>query len=359
MRLGHGQQDRVVLSLRPALHNYDILASVIGSFRQQLQEQWLGDVIGAGAGDQVAARPQELEGAEVDLLVAAAGGRNGVAVLGEGRRVEDNHLETPPGLVVFLEQVEGIAFAKSGIGNRIQLLIPAGGFDSCGRHIDALDVRATVGDCEREASLIAETIEHVSRRIAPRGEMVFALVEKRSGFLALGKVADERHAVFLGQNFGRHFAVKHADALFETLEHTHLGVVAFDDALGREPFHKNIDERAFQTVACLAERLKNEIIAIAIDDHRRQQIRFAIDQAAGVGVFDNQVTIGGGPANPRGQECTIDGNVLASQQADRNLRFVAVKRAPDEVSALVNQADDSSRFGARRTNVATVHPKMA
>ncbi len=55
---------------------------------------------------------EKLQGSQIDLLVAAVGGGNAVAVLRKGRRIENDHLEAPARFVVFLQQIEGVAFAE-------------------------------------------------------------------------------------------------------------------------------------------------------------------------------------------------------------------------------------------------------
>src|ERR1700685_1535447 len=100
----HGEEDRVILRLCPALDYDDVLTGVRRSLGQQLKEQWLSDMIGARAGDQVASRFEKLESSQVDFLVAPAGRRNAIAVLGERGRVENDHLEPAAGFVVFLQQ---------------------------------------------------------------------------------------------------------------------------------------------------------------------------------------------------------------------------------------------------------------
>ena len=65
----------MVLSLRPPLTNNYISPGIVRRLGEDLQEERLSDVVGAGAGDQVAARLQELQCPQVDLLVSAVRGR--------------------------------------------------------------------------------------------------------------------------------------------------------------------------------------------------------------------------------------------------------------------------------------------
>ena len=52
----HGQQDRVILGLGSSLNNHHIALRVVCGLGDDLEEERLGDVVGAGARDQVSAR---------------------------------------------------------------------------------------------------------------------------------------------------------------------------------------------------------------------------------------------------------------------------------------------------------------
>ena len=70
--------------------------------------------------------------------------------------------------------------------------------------------------------------------------------------------------------------MKNADALIQPLEHAHFRIVALDYALGRKLLHENLDSEAFQAIAALAERLQDNVIAVAVDDDARaaDQLRY-------------------------------------------------------------------------------------
>ncbi len=69
-----------------------------------------------------------------------------------------------------------------------------------------------------------------------------------------------------------------ADPLFEPFEQAHLGVVALDNPLGREQLDQNFDEQALVAFGALAECLHDEVIAVAVDNQRGQQVCLAVDQ---------------------------------------------------------------------------------
>ena len=138
----------------------------------------------------IAARLQQLQGAQIDFLVTAMRGRQAFSVFGKGRRIENDHLEAAcrPRHIPSTDRT--CNFAEGDVFYRIAgLLISACRFDSCGRsEVYALDVLALVREGQREAALVAEAIENAAGGVAPRGQVVLPLVEERPRFLALGRV---------------------------------------------------------------------------------------------------------------------------------------------------------------------------
>ena len=115
MCLRHCQQNRMILRLGAALRHRDHFAGIIGSLGKNLEEGSLGDVVRAGASDQIPARFDDLHRPEIDFLISALRGRDAIAVLSESGRIEHNHIEAPAHLVIFLKQIEGICLAKSDV----------------------------------------------------------------------------------------------------------------------------------------------------------------------------------------------------------------------------------------------------
>ncbi len=218
---------------------------------------------------------------------------------------------------------------------------------------------ALSGHREGESTLIAEAIQHLAGRIAARGQVVLPLIEKGASLLPLEQVVNEGNAIFLGRNLGGNLAVKDAHALLQAFEKAHLRIVALEDAARRKQLDENLDDEALDAFGPLAERLHYEIVSIAVDDEGGQQVRLAIDEPAGLRVFDDERAIGRRATEAFDEERAIDGPVLARQQAHRDLGFIAVERATLEVAAPVDQADDGARLRLRRAHVAPVDPQMA
>src|SRR5271166_374869 len=86
----HGRQNWMVFRLAPNLNQAEAAVGVNRSRGQHFKEVGRADVVGTGAGHQDATGAQHLEGAEVELLVAAQGRLEVALGLGESRRVEND-----------------------------------------------------------------------------------------------------------------------------------------------------------------------------------------------------------------------------------------------------------------------------
>src|SRR5262245_40688720 len=98
----------MVARLRALFHDLHGATGVARGVGERLQKQFLADVVRTRAGDQDAARIQQSQRAQVDLLVAAQRRLYSAAVFGEGRRVEDDRVETLARVVVIAQQVEDV-----------------------------------------------------------------------------------------------------------------------------------------------------------------------------------------------------------------------------------------------------------
>ena len=77
------------------------------------------NVMGAGVGDQRAARLEHAEGAKIQLFVAAGGAFGGSPGLGEGRWVKDDGVEFFLLRIVGAKEVEGVGFDPVRLGAEV------------------------------------------------------------------------------------------------------------------------------------------------------------------------------------------------------------------------------------------------
>ena len=177
--------------------------------------------------------------------------------------------------------------------------------------------------------------------------------------MPFAEIVDECDAIFFGNDFVRNFAVDDADELFEPFEHPHFRIVPFENAFRCEKVGKDLNELIFQAIGGLAECLHHEIFAVAIDDERGQVVGFTIDEPEGFGILDNNFSIVSSVTNSAGKEGAINGNVLAREQTNRDLGFIAVESAALEAAAFVGETNHSSGIRLCASHVAAIHPQMA
>ena len=74
------------------------------------------------------------------------------------------------------------------------------------------------------------------------------------------------------------------DLLLEAFEQADLGVVARQHALGAGELDQQRHQRRHQPIHALRQRLQHQVVAVAIDDERRQQVGLAVNQSVRGGV---------------------------------------------------------------------------
>ena len=108
----------MVGGLGQALDDLGRAVGVDARAEDDLLEEVGADQAGAGEGGEDAVRVEELEGEQVDVLVAARRARHLVGAVRELRRVEDDHVETLLALAVLAQHLEDVA--------DVVLVVPAG-----------------------------------------------------------------------------------------------------------------------------------------------------------------------------------------------------------------------------------------
>ena len=190
----HVQEDGMVPGLPPNLDQTQGSVGIMGRFGEHFEKVCWVDMVGAGAGDQDAAGAKHLQGAEVELFVAAEGGIEGAFTFGEGGWIENDGVIALAGGSVVLEQIEGVGLDPFDV-LAIEGGIPVGDLERGPRAVDAGDVRAARGQVKGKASLVAENVEGFAVGVLGSGSVVLALVEEPSGLLAFERVAVELDAV--------------------------------------------------------------------------------------------------------------------------------------------------------------------
>jgi len=99
---------------------------------------------------------------------------------------------------------------------------------------------------------------------------------------ARSQVRPEGEAVFLDARQGRRcLAPGHAAPGLETLEGAGIAVGPLEDALAIPTRTKRIQQGLSETVTSRRQQLKDAGLAVAVDDHPREQVGFGMDLSIG------------------------------------------------------------------------------
>ena len=206
--------------------------------------------------------------------------------------------------------------------------------------------------------MIAERIEQPAARVAQRRLAVLALVEKEAGLLPLPRIDLVAHRAFPDFEALGDLAVEHLDALLEPFEQPDARIVPGQDSRRLHQLHQRRGDLRQAPVDALRERLHDQVIAVLVDDERRQAVRFAMHQPVRRRVELQQV-----PIRDRRRQAPLDevrrrrrGAEL--DEAQRDLGLVAEERVSGRAAALGSHLDEIAGGGIGGQNVAPVNPWM-
>ncbi len=267
------------------MHDARSAAGVEGGAGDDLLEQFEADAAGAGVGHHQAARGEQLEALQVDVLVGAAGGVGVARAGGEFGRVEDDDVEGFAEVLEaaqFIEDVGADPGRAGGVELRVEGEVGGGGVE--GRlgavHRDHF-AGATSEGLQREASGVAEAVEHAlaSGELAQQGAVV-ALVEVEAGFVTTGDVHLHGDAVLVDDDvfFGR-IAMQPAGGGLQAFELAHVGIGTLENARAAGGFDEGMDDGLAPFVAAGASELHDDGVAVLVGDEAGQTVGFGMDQA--------------------------------------------------------------------------------
>src|SRR5437763_4743227 len=126
---------------------------------------------------------EEPHRAEVDFLVAGHRVRNRRLVLREGGGVEDDRVVACTDALEAPQLVEHVDLARLEVRDAVADRIRADPLDGVGGNVERLRLGTRAREAQREAAVVAETIEQRPARVARRRLAVLALVEEQPGLL--------------------------------------------------------------------------------------------------------------------------------------------------------------------------------
>ena len=137
----------MIARLGVSTDNLDQPISVERRVRHDFLEEIRSDMAGAGVCQQQAARSQQFQRQQIDVLIAAAGLWQSHLRLGEPWRVQHDHVKTAATVAISPQHLEDIAFyVRDSIARQlIQRDIAAAEFENRSRGIDVGDVRGAAG----------------------------------------------------------------------------------------------------------------------------------------------------------------------------------------------------------------------
>ncbi len=131
----------------------------------------------------------------------------------------------------------------------------------------------------------------------------------------------------------RNAPVQHVHGLGKALERPDLRVVPRQDAGRLHDLEQALRDERQQAIHPLRECLHHQIVAVPVDDQRRQQVRFAVDET-----IRARVELQGRSIPDRGVETYAHQRLIrrilaAREHADRDLRPIAEQRRADDAPA--------------------------
>src|SRR5581483_3287360 len=129
---------------------------------------------------------------------------------------------------------------------------------------------------------------------------------------------------------------------FEPFRLSHRGVIAFDNCHLPENLENRLHHEVFSLVHRKCQRLKNEIIPIAVENYPWQTVAFAPNYAPNLGKNVSPVPIIIRLCNSAFEKVEIEILPLSRDPACHDLRLGVVDRAPNELVPPVFQRNDIS-----------------
>ena len=350
----------MVGGLEPALQNPRPAAGVIGGIGQHFGKERLGHMVRAGAGHQDASRPKQPHGPVIDFFVAAEGAFEAFLVFGKGGRIQDDGVVLSAFLVPVPEKIESIGFDAFDVRKTVPFNVRSGERGrGCG-DIDRLDVVAQVADLDGKTAHVTESIEGPAPRIAAGGAAGIALVEIGAGFLAGSEGNGDLPSIFINDSCFRERIANEFLLEFEPFEFPHLDIISKEYGTRLIPLGENGRNEGLDPVGGLNEALRDDAIAVAVDDQPGQQVAFGVDAAAQQRIDPQALAHLVGRGEPFSKEFVVDRNILARQKSKRNLGPGAEECFTDSGTPFFANRHDASGLDLGIVqHIAPVYPKVA
>jgi hypothetical protein len=101
------------------------------------------------------------------------------------------------------------------------------------------------------------------------------------------------------------------------------------------------------------------VVAVAIDDERRQQVGFAVHEAVGRRVDRQRGAKRDRHLDPLAHQRGVGRLLAVRQHPQRDLRSIAEERGADDLAARAPHQDDIAAVGAHVGDVGAIDPRVA
>src|SRR5262245_53935928 len=214
--------------------NRNSATGVGGCVCEHLEEQRLGEVEAATRGEEQAVWREEAQRPEIDVLVTSDGCRQRRSGLREGGWIEDDRVEAISSRPLLAEVIERISFDELDVRDVVARAVLSRPRERRSGDVESDDGVGASREMQRKRSVVAEAIEGATARAFADEHAVFALIEKRAGFLAESRCCEKANAVFVDFDLVGHVTAQHFDADRQLFLGAQRDVVAREDACMRD-----------------------------------------------------------------------------------------------------------------------------
>lgn len=367
---GDRGEDGVVGGLGVGFDFAEDTVGVEGSFEDDLLERVCVDVMGAAERGEDAISLEKLEGAEVNLLVAAEGVGDRGAVASEGRWIQDDQIVARDDFFVGasgglgFEPVEDVGGFEGALpGEAIYFGVFCGRGESFGALVETVDLgSAGFGCVQGETAQEAEGVEDVCAfSIASDGLVVDLLVEVIAGFMAAEEVDREFHSVQIDGDRAFEGAVNDAVDFGEPFEFAGADIVSFDDGAGLKHRLEHVNDVGLAGLHAEGGKLEGKDILVFVDDEAAEEVAFGVYDTEGSGVRQGAFAEVEGFADALFEIGAIDFDPVGVDEPDVDLGFTVVEANAEEAMAMILHLDGGAVCGSagEAQDGAGIDPGMA
>src|SRR6266436_5154701 len=131
---------------------------------------------------------------------------------------------------------------------------------------------------KRKRSVERKAVQPTAACQAFRRDAVLPLIEKSTGFLPRKRVDHKSEPGLRNLQLLRCVAEQHSGGHFQPFKLSHLYVVSLNYCPGLEFLDQKTDDQVLKVFCSLGQSLKDQDIAVTIDDQRGQKVPFGINE---------------------------------------------------------------------------------